>query len=402
MKKSILLALIMLTFQISVYSQSVDSLKIVKLEEKNEALKRDKEELKKRLKLADSHKDTTAYFILLEESFKTDSGEYNIEQIELFVEDGMLRDARIETKEGIYFGLKSSKHLLGKHATDKLVFENLQNREEVYPFSKLVLYLPNLNNMNYIPEDDIVPLTKKGDKKALVKDTDLNSLIDVRVYSDFFGLIGVEGNGLVQTEIFSEIGYGTIPIPGTELYVFNYFKPYINVSKFDNDFRSQTITDTIPGLTGDFGIDRMQFNQLSFLQLGVESSILRLRYKQHTFDFLTAGVDYKYSNVFDSTSLSKSTLNGLGWTVGVGVQLKEFKNFGIDFSLKGYWQRIMNSEVKLNNIYEPYVLVSLGMFYYPKGNLNNAIFLRFSNTSSTLEEGYYSQLQFGIKSKLSL
>lgn len=351
----------------------------------------------------DDEHDTLAYFELVGDAFVDLAGNTKtISRVEILIEDGAMQKARLFTKEGTVYETKyDALHLQRFHKFLEdydVAFVDMLDPANAIPFSWIVRYFDKLDNSNYQPDDELLILTPGNKKKYLAINTNLNSYIDYRVYTDLLGLLGKTGNGLIQTEISSVITYNNFPI-SRRFFMFNHFKPYFNFSKFDSKFAYQSVQDSI---SDTYPINRILFNQLAYLDVGLSFNILTIKFFQHTADVLHAGVDFKYSDIKRGLSGEQQTLNAFAYYVGTSAQLKKYKNFGLDLTLRFYNQRIQNKEVSESVYFDPYLYADFSLFYHPKGNQNNSIFLRFRSLNEAATRDYFTQLQVGYKSKLNI
>ncbi len=274
---------------------------------------------------------------------------------------------------------------------------NIKNPDSfICNLSDIITYIDELDKTHYLPKDELIVLTKDVREKKLIIQTDINSFVDFRIYSDMLALLNKEGNGLVQSEISSKITFNARSI-NKYLTLFNYVEPMFKLSKFDNQFKNQLVTDS----TIQYKIDRLKLNQLAYVELGFRLNIIKFNLFQHTFDLLNGGMDFKYSDVLFKYNNSIKTLNTFGMFVETRGQILKYKNFGFEYGIQGYLQKIQDSSIEFYNLWDPYLITEFSLFYHPKSNPLNMIFVRFKNIQTGLGDDFYSLLQFGYKSKLS-
>jgi hypothetical protein len=342
--------------------------------------------------------DTIGKFFLVNKLLIDNKGQsHKVKSVELNLRNGFLTTCRLITEKNIIFQSDDPIYLLNfkKFAKDTKL-KTFDDSSEI-ALSSLVLYLSNIDNDSYFPSDGVVVLNNTSPEHSVTLRSDINAYLNVNVYSDLFALLGKESNGLVQTEVLTNINLNTYPF-GQYFYVFHYIEPSFKVSKFDSKFSFQTVSDSISPLE----IDRTKFNQLSYLDLGVKLNLFKIIYLQNTFDLINIGIDYKYSDLMIKQSSEKQTVNAIGYIIESKGEVLKYKNFGLRYSVQGYFQQIKSNIVEENNLIDPYLITEFSIFYYPKGKKQNMIFLRFKNFTSTYESNYYNTLQFGYSTNLNI
>lgn len=87
---------------------------------------------------------------------------------------------------------------------------------------------------NYAPEDGNYELTSSNPCDSLFRNVGINTVVDMRVYTDALGLFGAESNGLTQTEVKIKQTLHRINLPNTGNYLGHYLKFSANIAKFDS------------------------------------------------------------------------------------------------------------------------------------------------------------------------
>ena len=387
------LTIIFLFSSLTFFSQNNDSIKIIELGKKIDKLNevidsKDEEDILARVKLV---KKPLLY-----------KGEpFEIEKVELSISNGLLTRVRIFFKNEIICETHKS-DAIQLYQLNKIISEiklyNIQNDSSMFNLSNIVMYLDELDKTNYLPEDELITLKNdenNSEKKLFIK-TDINSFVDFRIYTDMLALLNKEGNGLVQSEVSSKITINSNIIK-RHFYVFNFIEPFFKLSKFDNQYKNQIVSDSLSKLS----INRLKLNQLSYIDLGFRFNVFKFSLFQHTFDLINVGMDYKYSDILLKNANEIKTLNTFSSYVETRGQLLKYKNFGFEYAVQAYFQKIQDSSIENYNLWDPYLITEFSLFYHPKANPMNMIFVRFKNMQTGLSDDFYSVLQVGYKSKLS-
>lgn len=389
MKK--IITYILLLSSAHLYSQKSDSIKVTELINKlNQVIdSNDEADLLARLKLDKKNmvlgKDTL-----------------NIEKVEMSIANGLLSRTRVIFKNGLICETHKIDAIqlsqLNKFISDIKLYHVEKYDSVMFSLADVITYIDELDKTNYLPGDDLIvlkPEEGETEKKLLIK-TDINSFIDFRIYTDMLALLNKESNGLVQSEVSSKITINSRLISRNYSFV-NYIEPFFKVSKFDSQYKNQIITDT----TSKYSINRLKLNQLSYIDLGFRLNIFKVSIFQHTFDLINVGMDYKYSDILIQNTNTTKTLNTFGTYLETRGQLLKYKNFGFEYAVLGYFQKIQDSSIEDYNYWDSYLITEFSLFYHPRSNPLNMIFVRFKNMQTGVGEDFYSVLQFGYKSKLS-
>lgn len=374
---------------------------IISGQNKDSIVNTQKKEIERLKEIIDAkeEEDLLARVILNVKKVKLNNDTFEIDKVELSIKNGWMTRSRVILKNGLICETKKSGAvqlaLLNKFGHEIYLYYDTIS---VCNLSYLITYLDELDKINYLPEDKLIilkPIEDKKEEKLFIK-TDINSLIDFRVYTDMLALFNKESNGLVQSEISSKITINSQP-HNRSWSLLNYIEPTFKFSKFDNQFKNQLVVDTV----SKFKVDRLKLNQLSYIELGFRMNLMKASVYQHSFDLINIGMDFKYSDILLLTSNNVKTLNTFGAFVDTRGQFLKYKNFGFEYGVQGYFQKIQDSNIENYNLWDPYLIVECSIFYHPNSNPLNMVFVRFKNIQTGLADQFYSLLQFGYKSKLS-
>lgn len=389
MKKILLFILLC---SVSLFAQRVDSIQIAELNKKLEKLS----------KLIDQKEDSEvlATIMLANKEIVYKNTVLKVERMEVLLSNNLLARTRVIFTNGTICETRV------KDALPLFRINNFMQKIKLYDLkfpdtivcnlTEVLTYIDELNKANYLPKDDLILLTPGDPEKKLLIQTDLNSFIDFRIYSDLLALLNKEGNGLVQTEVSSKITVNPRSL-SKNISMFNYVEPWFKLSKFDNKFKQQTVTDT----ASPYKIDRLKLNQLAYVELGFRLNIMKLNLFQHCFDILNVGADFKYSDVLFEHTNTLKTINTFGLFAEHRGQILKYKNFGFEYGAQAYVQKIQDASIKNYTSFDVYYIFDFSLFYHPSSNPLDMIFLRFKNIQTGRAEDFYSVLQFGYKSRLS-
>lgn len=260
---------------------------------------------------------------------------------------------------------------------------------------------------NYFPSDGTYFLTNNA--KHPVKElkvyanAGLNSFVDFRAFTDLFGALNNQANGLLQIEAKSKIYVHRKNIRNHFMYVFYGLEPYFGMSKFDSKFDTVKIADT------KTDINRMNLFQRSFFNVGIKLNIFRWDFRPANTLYFNYGYQYNATNItYVNKATSKTdSITGSGTFhtqyFELGLTSKRLNNFGFDGSAKFLFQQLNENSLYANSGFNRLMNFNVTTYYYPGTNPKNCFFVRFSNylNFSERKDDFY-QLQFGYSLNLKL
>ena len=401
MKKKILLFLFFNLFLlVTMFSQDTLSEIKLKIERNTEILSRLLEnDSLSRLQ----NEDIVGHVKLIKRTVvNNNSDTLNIQNVELLIKDGLIRSIRIVTENGNVFEHNGYLHLkFYNRKSQSIKIVNTINSGDSFELKGILRVVQILDKRNYLPDDTLIVLKHKNEIAALTVNIDLNSFLEFRVYTDFFGLTNRQQNGIIQSEFSSKFIYNTHAFSGS-FYFFHYIEPSLKYSRLDSTDKFIHLNDNAP-----FDISRLTVKQKSFLELGLKLNILEVSVEQHTFELLSAGINFNLADVYNTNTEESSTISSFSYYIETVAEFLKYKNFGSRFSFKGEYQKLTDSQFIGFDSFQSFLILDFSVFYHPHGRPNNKVFLRFRNVTDDLarllrEEHNYYELQIGYKSKFSL
>ncbi|WP_074408773.1 hypothetical protein [Aquimarina megaterium] len=323
----------------------------------------------------------------------------NIEKVAIEIKDGVMFDIKaiVDDKEFYYNKRPASIFSFNKRGATIELLSNL-NDSNTKKYIKLVdlIGFNFENGKRYIIEQDLVNLTKEDSIHKVDIDNNLKSVIDLRFYSDFLGLIDEASNGIVSFEGSSTFYLNPFSIFKGFNYTLKKMKTKIRYSRFDNDDR------TLPAELDD----ELDLIQKSFLNFGGELDLFETRFgKKFPYKLL-----FKAKGTLDVTEIitkedidDKMNTTTLGIGIGSEIQIERFHNFGLHASF--YFNRYQNNNILENRVlnFDTFTINSEAYFYTP-GNKNDAIFIRLQyeqGRRSLDASSNFFNVQFGYKAELN-
>ncbi len=267
-----------------------------------------------------------------------------------------------------------------------------------------------IGKRGYVPEDVAFTLTEDNPVRILEINTDINSYLEARIYTDAFALFDDETpNGLVQTEISTRFFTRTQNSANKNTIWFNYLDMQLGFAKHDNDFSTLSLSE--PADDGKFDIDRKILFQQSWAWVDINSNILnRWINKSHHKKFhWDIGISGYWSRVAEENN--DSTIQNIflpTYHTSIGFKLKRGENFGTNMELRAFAQRLTSDEGLIaNNDWMYYLNPEIEIYYHPSGKKRNKIFLRYRNfinlsdNDDSLIGFEFQQLQIGYQYKFT-
>jgi len=265
---------------------------------------------------------------------------------------------------------------------------------------------------NYIPNDvsfsfPFLDNKKKTNKKhsnkyELRQSTALNNVIDLRAYTDIFGLANAYPNGIAQFEGRADFFVNPNNLKKSQVFIAKKFQPYFSYSRFEEEDKLLT-TENLDIEGGRKLTKPLEHLQKSYFDVGVKLDFISFKpHKQIPFEVIFySAVRYKVARLkISDDEILNYTVLGVGG--GMELEFKRFSNFALNYSsdFLNYRHGPYND---INGIIDPsdfFVMRNeFEVSYFPVRKKSNAIFVRlrvFDNLESSNGSNFF-QVQFGYK-----
>jgi hypothetical protein len=283
---------------------------------------------------------------------------------------------------------------------DFLALDGGNNENEYVRYKDLVL-MTHLNGRSYIPDDGSWTLSPIGKKsKTLTTGGNLNNLLEVALFTDLLATLNQEDNGLVTTEIASNLMLNTSPInQNGPLFPATVIRPYFALARLDSRF------DTLQ-LNANDRIDRPNLLQRSYLRFGANLNMLTWDNRGPVTFHLNISWTRTLTRVGGPTGgpFANRTTNVYQNLYGVELlaTVRRQGNFGGELYL-AVLRHNVQSQQRVSNTQSMKAFRPGALFYYhPFGSPNNKLFLRLSNfVFPKSRQRDFVQLQVGYSIGLS-
>lgn len=335
--------------------------------------------------------------------------EINIEINEGFITDILVTliedvNPELKTPEKRYFTNNYPTSLVSyrRYSKNNLVEKYSNNEERINTTISLIDVLDYQHKMgkNYVPNNQTIQLSRENNVKDLILKTNINSLIDFRVYSDFLGLINETPNGIINFETSSKFFLTTIN--NNNCHWAKSISPFFKYSRFDNDDRSIQLN------LNDSTVNRkLDLAQKSYLQLGAQLSLLEFKFsKESSFTYkipLLLQMNISESDTIENVIDEKLTMNTVIFGVGFHLNMKRTKKFGFDlgFDFENYNQKGNSDSI---NTISDFTVFGAGaeIYYYNSEDSDSAFYLRMQYKTTIKPAENFASIQFGYKTSLNI
>lgn len=328
-----------------------------------------------------------------------------IKEIQIYIDEGVITQVQVETEDGRLFVNKNPISIQRYNRSSKQKLrEKWNNSSKEFIFLNDVLTYKPRYGSRFVPDYTNFTLSNEETKKEILIGNNLKTLIDFRIYSDFFSLIDESANGLVSFEGNAKVFILPSNLKNYNTFLFKSINPYLNFSKFDNDLKE---VKTIENGSLFKVKDKLTMIQKSFLTAGLNLELVSFKFRNyHSFKFKLPFVGQYNIAKLDSLSTNKN-IQSVTYGPGVNVSFKKTTKFGLNVGAFYLWNHhLYNSNQNIERIKDFNTLkITSELFLYPQGKANNvgAIFLRlnYNTLIKKNEDSNYFQLQFGYKADLN-
>jgi hypothetical protein len=325
-------------------------------------------------------------------SKKATSTKIKISKVIVEVRDGVIHDIQVFTDEGRVFSNDAAPIELNKmNERCDVLSSSFFDGQQPYRIQTCD-FLHFEREGGFIPNDIRLVLTKDDNKKSFTKEVGINSIFNIRLYTDLLGALGNKPNGLVQTDVDFKTPLLTTNMFNSNIQWLNYFTFHLNLSKFDKDFQYTNLDSTFK---------RIDFYQRSWLTTEVGFNIIsgNLGNKSNNRWAADLVTGVSLSNAISKTDTSTVILPYIGFNPSISVKVA--KNIFVSLSSKLIWQyapKLRDSsyggEIK---IIKPEFEIS----WNPLSSPGNKIFGRVRYVQQFHDNSPFFQLQLGYNLSLS-
>ncbi|MDP1801602.1 MAG: hypothetical protein Q8L81_09630 [Bacteroidota bacterium] len=271
---------------------------------------------------------------------------------------------------------------------DRLRGDVQQNRFVV--LNEIVMYTAY---ESFFPDDAKFSLGKSH-SYTFKKSSGINSMLDIKLYTDALGVFGGKANGIAQTEIIGKFAVGRKGLANTGIRFFKFVGFNINATKFDSKLAYAPL---------DSNFTRTEMFQKNWFSAETFFTPISGWLARTSSDYwylnLGCGVDLSEIASSKDTSTTLSTFI----TSQIGAQFDISNNAGFNLSVKG----IAHFNPQTNDLgYGPldvyYIRPQAMIYWFPAKNKTSRIFARatFIRNASEIKENFV-QVQFGYSMLLS-
>ena len=319
-----------------------------------------------------------------------------IDRINIQIQDGYILNIEIFSGNRTFTNTRSPISIDGKRfsRTGKYydLLQNKHNKDEFIILQESVIYEPL---SGFAPEDGLLHLTRKNAFDTLSKNVGVNTVLDLRLYTDALATLGDEPNGIFLTDLrFKQFLHRKHYI-NSGMRILQYLKVNLTASKLDSKY---SFVDSSDQLSRSQLMQRSKFN--AELLMNLYSSWLG-RKTLSTY-YLDAGAGF--SNVNLARSKDTITIKTQNLFLEGGLNLKSSSNIGFDFYVRGIVQYSPSTSFNKQDSASRFLRFGGEVYWNPFGDPASRIFARITYTKglNSFENRHsFSQVQLGYSTLLS-
>jgi hypothetical protein len=326
---------------------------------------------------------------------KLASFKINISKVKVEVSDGVVYDIQIKTKENKTFtnGLAPIEVNKFDERCDLLKYFDGNK----YFYIQTCDFLDWTRQGNFTPNDISFDLTKTDTCKSLTKDVGINSVFNIKLYTDMLSAFGNEDNGLVQTEANFKAPLISSNIKNKPFFLLHYFTANFRLSKFDDKFKYTSVNYA----NNDSAFSRQTFHQRNWLNLDLGFNIFSGQFANksksgYAVDLIGGFALSNFANSNDSATFALPF-----WGFNPSIKIIPAPNFGINLSSQFIWQSAPQLKDKGYGQEKKIISPEIEMFWNPLSSPGNKIFARAKYVMMVGDYNPFWQVQFGYNLSLS-
>lgn len=317
----------------------------------------------------------------------------DIARVTMDIKDGYILDINVYTKNGkeTYTNTRAPIAITSRRFSDTDRIRGIHNYNN---FIILKDFLEFETRKSYLPEDGFIEL--KSDKKSdsLFRNVGVNTVLDLRLYTDALSLFGKEANGIAQTDLRIKHILHRINVHNRGGFLGHYLKFNLNAAKFDskNNF-----------------VDSAKFSRTEFLQKSWMNAEI-------AYNLLSTWIVKKSTSTFywdigaginaSKLAFQKDTVNVIGQNLftEIGLNLRSSDNIGLDLTARLTANYSPQTTFVEGNKAEKILRFGAEAFFNPLNDKAGRIFGRINymmSTISTEKKNNFFQVQLGYSILLS-
>jgi hypothetical protein len=318
-----------------------------------------------------------------------------IDSIEMNVVDGFIYDVRVYTgQHGTFTNLQAPIAVTDRRLNGGSTVDFLSNKDGENVILQELLEFKPLKG--YAPGDTIFVIKKGKETISLIQDVSINSIFEIKLFTDAIALFGGESNGLAQTEIKYKQFIHRHNLFDKGGFLFQYFKFDLLSSKFDSKYKYTDSAD----------YSRPKFLQRSFVSAEFSFNLFNtwLEKKSTQGFYIDIGGGLAISRLSRKHDSINDTYTMPYFLSEAGFNFKRSENIGLNFS--GAW---INTYMPPNAYTGDkdcvnFVRINAEFYYNPFDNRSSRLFAKVNYImSGRLKEqkDNYFQVQIGYSVQLS-
>ncbi|SFC80683.1 hypothetical protein SAMN05421747_12919 [Parapedobacter composti] len=326
----------------------------------------------------------------------------SIDSAVITVSEGVMEHLQVYTADGrSFYNTKSPIPILTleRRFDDQLI--NPQDGSKI--LLKDAVYFEAERRFNYFPDEQSITIRNSKDStgtvsavgtETLFARNNLNSLVNLQVYSDLLGVFGDQPNGLIQFEANTKLYLHRANYPNTYIFApLDAIEPFFHFNRIESKFDTINVSSTNE-------INRLELFRRYTYAVGLDVNLFRADWRPSNSFEVKAGYMYSSSNLVIGEDKIHAALHTP--YIEAVLKSKRLNNFGFDLRGRYLWQKLNPNEFIGNDEWNRLVSFRANLFYFTDKQKADKMFLRFINYLNLSDRKQdFSQLQLGFSKAVS-
>ena len=317
-----------------------------------------------------------------------------IDKVSLLFQDGYIIDIQVFSGNDVFTNTRSPITIDSKRFSSQIsdFLFNKMNGDEAIILQQAVFYQPLTT---FYPEDKLLILKNSHSADTLKKNVGVNTVLDLRVYTDALAALGNEPNGIFQTDVRLKQFLHRKHYRNEGSKIFQYVKINFTASKLDSkkDFVDSSSNISRTGL-----FQKAKINAEAQVNL-FTSWLGRKTLNNYYFDFGAGFNTVKLAGLKDTSFITIPSLY-----MEAGITLKNSSNIGFDFYSRYTFQYSPQTDFNDQNGDVKFLRFGGEIYWNPFNDEASRVFGRINyimGLSSKEKKNSFSQVQIGYSTLLS-
>jgi hypothetical protein len=308
--------------------------------------------------------------------------------------DGYIIDINVYAGGRIFTNPRGPITLDGKRFSGIYYEDYLKNKKNPSEFIMLQEALDYDSTNTYYPEDGLYELTKKQSSILMHRNVGVNTVLDLRLYTDALATLGDEPNGIFLTDLRFKQFIHRKHAPSMGLKFVNFFKVHLNATKLDS---KNAVVDT----AGQFSM--LELFQRSKFSTELVVNVVNTWLERKTLNMAYIDIGAGFSNVDIKVPGDTVTIKVRKLFAEAGINFRNSSNIGCDFNVRLIFQ-YPSVDFKHTSTIPKMLRLGAEVHWYPFQDPTNRVFARINyihGLTNPDKRNSFAQVHIGYSTLLS-